>query len=179
MRNGSTALAAAAAALVACTEAQPCPGTLDLCGGVCVDTRRDVDHCGTCGTSCVPGQFCLDGGCVASEQAPCDKRTGGAFVLLGVCGQSVKAWIVDDDFVRGAEALVGGGPGAYPVLDVRDGTDCDAQWTWHVDPDTAAFAAAPPFGCGACPGQIEGEKASWLGATWCPDPVEVLLVERP
>ena len=177
MRNGSIALAAAAA-LVGCTESQPCPRPLDVCDGVCVDTRQDVDYCGNCQTSCLPGQVCLDGGCLESTLAPCDERAGGAYVLLATCGQSVKAWAADPVFIETAEARVGLGPAApYPVLDVRDGTDCDGQWTWHADPATVRFEAAP-VGCAICPGDIEANKADWIGGVWCPDPVEFLLVER-
>lgn len=39
-----------------------CPaGTVD-CGGVCVDTQTDRNHCGACGNSCGPGT-CQDGYC--------------------------------------------------------------------------------------------------------------------
>ncbi|HSN90816.1 MAG TPA: hypothetical protein VLS93_06280 [Anaeromyxobacteraceae bacterium] len=182
MRNGPFALAAAA--LLACAEAQPCPSPLEVCNGVCVDTGQDVDHCGACGSACGFGEFCQGGGCQPITQAPCDTRAGGAFVLLATCGQSVKAWISDPDFIAAATALVGSGLGAYPVLDVRDGTDCDGQWTWHVDPATARFAAAAQVNCAACPGGIEAAKAGWIGRAWCPgsgpDPVAFLLVEsRP
>ena len=184
MRNGSFAIAATAAALLACSEAQPCPSPLEVCDGVCVDTRQDVDHCGTCGSACGVGLVCLDGGCLPVTQAPCDARAGGAFVLLSTCGQSLKAWIADPVFIETAEALVGSGLASYPVLVVRDGTDCDGQWTWHADAATARFEVAAQVGCAACPGDIEATKATWIGDPWCPgsgtDPVEFLLVEpRP
>jgi hypothetical protein len=95
----------------------------------------------------------------------------------------VKAWIAEPDFIDAAEALAGAGAAAsYPVLDVRDGTDCDGQWTWHADPATARLEAAAQVACAACPGDIEAAKATWIGAPWCPgsgdDPVEFLGVER-
>jgi hypothetical protein len=71
-----------------------------------------------------------------------------------------------------------GAAAPYPVLDVRAGTDCDGQWTWHVDPGTARFLATLPAGCGGSPGELEAAGASRIGDPWCPDPALFLLVER-
>jgi hypothetical protein len=184
MRDRSIVLAAAAA-LVACAEAQPCPGNLEVCGGACVDTSQNVEHCGSCGTACLPGgEVCLDGECLPVAEAPCDKRAGGAYVLLGTCGQSLKAWIADPVFIEVAEDLAAGIDVAtpYPVLTVRDGTDCDGQWTWHADPVDARFEEAAAVGCAGCPADVEAAKSSRIGGAWCPgsgpEPVEFLLVER-
>ena len=188
MRNGSLALALAAA-LGGCTEAQPCPEPLEVCGGVCVDTLSEVEHCGACSRRCAAGFECLGGDCVSGVQVPCAGRTGGAWVTLETCGQSVKAWIdaVADGggFIPGAEALVSSGPPPYPVFEVSDGTDCDAQWTWHVEPATARLEPDPvtvPAGCGACPGDVEASKGTWIGQQWCPGSggaaARLLVVER-
>jgi hypothetical protein len=174
------ALALAAAAL-ACAQAQPCPNPLEVCDGVCVDTNSDVDHCGACGFTCTLGRVCVAGACVLSPDAPCNARSGGAFVTFSVCGESVKAWIGDPTFVSIAEGLVPSGPPPYPVFDVRDGPDCDGQWTWHVDSGTARFVEAAA-GCAACPGDIEAVKVDWISGTWCPgsstDPLTFLVVDR-
>lgn len=43
------------------------PSSLTRCGGQCVDTQTDSNHCGTCGTAClgVPNgtPVCIDGTC--------------------------------------------------------------------------------------------------------------------
>lgn len=35
------------------------------CGGVCVDTTTDPDHCGGCGNACAIGQVCVSSACVS------------------------------------------------------------------------------------------------------------------
>ncbi len=34
------------------------------CNGQCADTKKDIRHCGTCGTSCKTGEVCCGGKCV-------------------------------------------------------------------------------------------------------------------
>ena len=50
------------------TQDGPCPQPgEELCGGVCVDTTSDRDHCGMCGMKCHPvQQVCEDSLCVPS-----------------------------------------------------------------------------------------------------------------
>jgi hypothetical protein len=47
----------AAAARASCA-----PGQVD-CGGVCVDTCCNNEHCGACGNACPPGLTCFEGVC--------------------------------------------------------------------------------------------------------------------
>lgn len=39
-----------------------CPGSEELCNGVCTDTQSDLYNCGTCGMRC-PGNVCWYGTC--------------------------------------------------------------------------------------------------------------------
>jgi branched-chain amino acid transport system substrate-binding protein len=49
------------------TTDNSCDGeTLEICGGECVDTDTDVDHCGECNESCNPDEHCIDGTCTPS-----------------------------------------------------------------------------------------------------------------
>jgi hypothetical protein len=178
MLDRSTALTLAAAVALACTESQPCPNPLEVCDGVCVDTNSDIDHCGTCTTACTPGLVCVGAVCVPGAEAPCDVRSGGAFVTLDVCGQAVKAWISDAAFIATAEGLVGSAPPPYPVFYVREGADCDGQWMWHVDATNAYFEDVAVVGRDACPYEIGIAKPEWLNQQWSPTRVAVLLVER-
>ena len=59
-----------------------CADGQSVCGGICVDTRASVDHCGTCETACAVGQTCSSGGCAAcgAGLAAC----GGACANLAV-----------------------------------------------------------------------------------------------
>ncbi|MBL8917402.1 MAG: VCBS repeat-containing protein [Myxococcaceae bacterium] len=42
-----------------------CSAGLTLCSGACVNTRSDFGHCGACGRSCGPGQYCDNSACRA------------------------------------------------------------------------------------------------------------------
>jgi len=42
----------------------PCPAGEARCGGVCLDTRSNAEHCGRCGVVCAAGQRCVAGACV-------------------------------------------------------------------------------------------------------------------
>lgn len=52
-----------------------CAEGLSSCGGSCVDLRRDVTHCGDCGTECKGGESCAGGECKCGPgRQLCDKR---------------------------------------------------------------------------------------------------------
>ena len=40
-----------------------CPASTLPCAGGCVDVRNDATSCGSCGKSCMDGQYCVDGKC--------------------------------------------------------------------------------------------------------------------
>jgi hypothetical protein len=69
------------------------------------------------------------------------------------------------------------------VLQLLEAADCDAQWTWHGDPEIIRFdPAKPPEDCDACPGVVEAEKAYRVTTVgvWCPLGARVLSVDpRP
>lgn len=54
------------------------------CGGGCVDTARDIHHCGSCGHACGESEECTAGTCAAACAAP---RT--------ICGTGASARCVD------------------------------------------------------------------------------------
>jgi hypothetical protein len=154
---------------------------LEVCDDGCVDLRSDPRHCGSCGRACSAGLSCRGGECGASAAGACSARAGGAFVTLEKCGQAVKLWITNEDFVTGAEALQRGEPAGVPVLDLFAGTDCDPQWTWHVNGATATFASAPAVGgCDVCPGLVERDASYYVQdlGVWCPSASRVVAVDR-
>ncbi|BDG04551.1 BP74-related protein [Anaeromyxobacter oryzae] len=187
MPHPRAALAALLLAALGCTG-NPCPVPLELCGDVCYDLRYDVQHCGACNAVCDAGLACISGVCVVDPTSgSCADRAGGAFVTLEACGSIVKFWAIAPAFISRAEALLAdpSSPGpAIPRFDLRDGTDCDPQWTWHVDPATATFLASPDGICSGCPAYVEEAKPYWLVdvGTWCPDlavqHVRVVAVDR-
>lgn len=173
----------AAVSAVACTDAQPCPGELDVCGGTCVDTRSDVLHCGACGHVCGTGEACRGGVCGAELATTCESRAGGAYVTFLACTDEViKIWAEDSAFISQAEALRDGTSTSpsVPTLTVVDGPDCDHEWTWHVDPAALSFAAAQGTSCVSCPSDVERDKARLLSIAGglCPSDAAVLAVER-
>lgn len=177
-RSRAAALLAALAA--ACTSPQPCPSPLEECEGQCVDVQSDRRHCGGCGRSCAAGDACVAATCGADRAAACPLRAGGAFVTVQACGAAVKLWIENGDFVAAARAGLGTAAAGVPVLGVRTGTDCDGQWTWHVDPASARFeTAAPSASCDVCPARIQADVAAYVLAigSWCPTGATILAVD--
>lgn len=169
--------ALAAAALVACTSPQPCPRPLQECSGQCVDVQSNVDHCGGCGQVCTAGEACVGGVCGTAPNAACSIRTGGAFVTLEACGQVAKLWIANVDFIAAAQQYVGQPPPNVPVFTVQNGTDCDLQWTWHVNDAAAYFQASPPStACDVCPRDVVS-PGTWCPTTSPPRSVKILAVE--
>jgi len=185
-RSSPRVLALAAAAVaVACNSAQPCPAPLEVCNGVCVDLSSDPFHCGTCGKACGTSQVCHASACLDNAGAVCSNRSGGAFVVVGKCDQSMKLWTTQQAFIDRARALLAdpASPGnSVPVMTLFEGTDCDGQWTWRVDPEQIRFdSTTPPEDCDSCPRIIEQEKAlrvTTIGV-WCPLGVRILGVDAP
>ena len=40
-----------------------CQSGLTKCGGLCVNTKTDEDHCGKCNNACPAGNVCLASAC--------------------------------------------------------------------------------------------------------------------
>jgi hypothetical protein len=173
------------AAIAACSSPEPCPEPVVECAGQCVDLQSDRRHCGGCGIDCPSGTFCTGGQCSSGALAACASRTGGAFVTLGACGDRVRLWIRDAEFIARAEARLGLGPDPrfVPVLEVQQLPDCDPQWNWHVSDVDASFVPGtsidPSLECSACPTAIQADVAGWIATRtrWCPAGATVLTVE--
>jgi hypothetical protein len=177
-------LALAVLALAGCFSGTPCPSPLEQCGDSCYDLRSDPVHCGRCDRTCGSGLACVDARCATDPGlVECAARSGGAFVTVESCGELVKLWATSPTFISRAETLAAdpaaAGP-AIPRFDLRAASDCDDQWSWHLDPATAAFVAAPDTLCVACPSQVQGALSYWLAdvGTWCPSPARIVAVNR-
>ena len=173
--------AAALAALAGCMNAQPCPGNLEVCNGACVDLAADPEHCGACGTVCASGKACVSGACTDFTTGSCANRTNGAFVVLESCGQTVKLWTTSATFISQAQVLLSNPASTpnLPVLQLTQGADCDAQWTWHPDAIEARFEPGPPdTQCSLCPGSASLLFAyTPIDPLWCPPGSSVLSVD--
>jgi hypothetical protein len=77
--------------------------------------------------------------------------------------------------------MQGGPAGGVPVLELFAGTDCDPQWTWHVNGATASFMSSPPVGgCDVCPALLERDVSYYVHDVelWCPSAPRVIAVDR-
>ncbi|MGC3997629.1 MAG: hypothetical protein QM767_09105 [Anaeromyxobacter sp.] len=171
--------------LASCFEAQPCPSPLEACGGVCYDLASEPLHCGSCGRSCAAGNACFNGSCIPNPEAACRSRTGGAFITLVSCGQSMKLWAIDQAFIARAQELAAdpASPGAsVPDLRLLFGPDCDDQWSWRASFVGPAFVPVGSPTCDRCPSAIELEAALYVQdvGEWCPSSARVAAVDlRP
>lgn len=169
-----------------CRAVSPCPAPEESCSGTCVSLGSDATHCGSCGNACAAGLTCVRGACGSSAGlAACAVRTGGAFVTFSKCGESAMLWVTDAYFIARAEALLAApaSPGAaVPRMTLALGTDCDPQWSWHVQPADPAFVASSDVGilCDACPSQVQADLSYYLSdiGWWCPSQVSVTAVDR-
>lgn len=55
----------------------PCDDGLDLCGGECVDTESDAQHCGRCAKECAGGATCMASSCMAHFAYVANEIAGG------------------------------------------------------------------------------------------------------
>lgn len=121
-----------------------------------------------------------DAGGDAGDGAPCAKRTGGALVHFRICDEPLALWITDDEFIDEAIDNAGEGQVRVPVFDqVVAGTDCDPQWSWHVQPDQAGWADATIELCDGCPSYLEENLDDWIDqvGNYCPWSAEVESVD--
>jgi hypothetical protein len=89
-------------------------------------------------------------------------------------------WSTDDAFVDQAEALLASGSTQVPTFeDLRLGTDCDPQWSWHVGPDAMSWSDFTIEVCDALPSYVEADPEGWIASVgrWCPWSAVVAAVD--
>jgi hypothetical protein len=70
------------------------------CDNQCVNTLTDNKNCGYCGTTCLAGQFCSQGTCIANCSAGLTSCQAGCFDLqtnprhCGSCTNSCQAGLI-------------------------------------------------------------------------------------
>ncbi|HEX6239587.1 MAG TPA: hypothetical protein VFZ61_01790 [Polyangiales bacterium] len=69
----------------ACTSSGDCGSGRECCSGSCIDTKRDIEHCGGCGVSCTAEQFCGASGCA---EVAVSKLCDTAAITVVVSGAS-------------------------------------------------------------------------------------------
>lgn len=128
------------------------------CGGTCVDTSTNADHCGGCGVRCAdslgPLSACVASSCVCNAGTT---KCGGKCTRLesdplncGACGVVVDA----------AEYCVGGKPACRP------GTEICKVWTYNGNPVTCYTKCTDTKGDGShCIGSNGLQSRCYLGST--------------
>lgn len=73
-------------------------------------------------------------------------------------------------FISEAEQHLADGTRRVPCFELRDGTGCDPQWTWSVDPATPIWVDVTADIYTECPNVVEANKAYWVGTLkrYCP-----------
>jgi len=140
--------------------------------------------------ACGPGSFGggtseTDALVAALDAAPpplctCAARPGGALVTFRIGRESMTVWVTNGDFIDRALRSVRTGRPLIPVFNrLLDGADCDAQWSWHVDPQDVMFASDATGACDGLPSFVEGNKPHWLETVgaFCPRSAVVTAVE--
>ena len=110
----------------------------------------------------------------------CAERTGGALITFQVVGETLTVWVTDDGFIDEAIRLREAGEQRIPVFDTLiDGQDCDAQWSFHPDPESVSFADFTIELCDGLPSHIEADKSYWVGTvgSYCPWSAQVIAVD--
>ncbi|MBI5535536.1 MAG: hypothetical protein HY898_22590 [Deltaproteobacteria bacterium] len=75
-------------------EGVTCTNGLTNCGGYCVDTSKDLNHCGTCGKACGANYVCSNSTCTCVPKCvsanACDSNGCGA--SCGTCAAGWDCW---------------------------------------------------------------------------------------
>ncbi len=112
----------------------------EVCGGACISTLTDPDHCGSCGTTCGEEEACFSGQCVDTCGAGlemCDRRCVDLDSDADHCGQcnnscgdqqgcSLGECVESMAFERDDEFCLAGGP-AVVIEDPTRGDRCSGQ----------------------------------------------------
>lgn len=95
--------------------------------------------------------------------ADCASRRGGALVTLNICEQHLRIWVTNAAFIAEAKRLqAAGGARIACFPEVKEGRDCDEQWTWHADPMGAFWTDFELETYFACPAAVEEDKLDWV-----------------
>ena len=115
-----------------------------------------------------------------TEPNECETRRGGAFITFNICDESLTVWIENNDFIDTAIDIYNGNTRMMiPVFMLREGTDCDPQWSWHVDPQEAFWAEVTIELCDGRPSYIEQDLDYWLNTVkeYCPWSAQIQSID--
>jgi hypothetical protein len=120
--------------------------------------------------------------------ADCATRKGGAFITYEIrkgeteAAERFTVWSTNATFIEQTKASFAAGEHKTPNFDhVLDGTDCDAQYSWHVDPANMGYADFTIELCDGTPSYVDAHKSSWMKEVdrYCPwGPTIISIDER-
>jgi hypothetical protein len=120
-----------------------------------------------------------DGGAAGNgNETLCLDREGGAMIDVDVLGEKLRFWTTNAAFIDEVEQSLGEIPERIPLLALADGTDCDASWTFHIDPSNPRFEDDWIDICDVELSRIEDDKAFYLAnGDFCPRFMRIERVE--
>lgn len=101
--------------------------------------------------------------CMGSEEAP--------------DGETFKVRITDQEIITEAERLIGSEDRRIITGPLRRGDGgFNEPWSWHLDPDSVAFADLTIELCDGCPHMLEEDLDYWVDTVgqYCPWSTEIL-----
>ena len=131
------------------TTTDMCPAGLTLCGGVCVDTMSDINHCGGCGNTCEPGLH---------ASPLCDE---------GECKSECLGGWTDEDGDGDCETCVPTGPEACNGVDDNCNGAIDEDFECIAGAEVGCTTECGSLGIGTC-----GPDCEPPGAADCTPPIE-------
>jgi hypothetical protein len=111
---------------------------------------------------------------------PCASRQGGAEIVVEVNGEAFRLWSESPSFIEHAAKLKASGKAGTAMFRVvLAGTDCDPQWSWHVDAKEMAWPDVTMELCDGRPSDIERDVPRWIEdvKSYCPWSARVRDVE--
>ncbi len=143
---------------------------------------RDENACGTAtfgdGTGSPDPRDALDA--ALPVNCLCPFQRGGALITFRMVTDTLTVWITNSAFIDEAKSNLNIGRNRIPIFNrLINGQACDAQWTWHVDPQDVSFGDAAIEVCDGLPSHIEADKNYWLFSLgiYCPWSAELVAVD--
>uniref|UniRef100_A0A7S4QT50 BP74 N-terminal domain-containing protein n=1 Tax=Alexandrium monilatum TaxID=311494 RepID=A0A7S4QT50_9DINO len=176
-RRRAKALLWRLAALVHCAAATAAPDCGYRVGGAFVT----LSIAGGSGSPAGPCPLADGGNCSNDTASPNTTALGPSLWGAALRRFTVRQWLVDEDFIDNAIVRLAGGSNLsmIPIFNrIILGTDCDEQWSWHVDPaDVGGWAEIAVEVCDATPEYIQKNRQEWIRSpgAWCPWSVQGVI----
>jgi hypothetical protein len=102
-------------------------------------------------------------------------------VTIEVNHERFRLWSTNTHFIAESKRRMGSGKSGTALFSaLADGTDCDGQWSFHVDPKEMSWPGVTIEVCDGRPSDVEHDKARWFHDVkrWCPWSTTVVAVDE-